>query len=66
MTTTIARLDPCGPLKLRSRVGRVFRSKETAHNYANNLDRNVRIVILDGRWKVGQELRVDTPTRSLR
>jgi hypothetical protein len=46
-------------------VQRTFRDAETAHKYVNNLDRNVMLVSIPGRWKAGAAVPLTTRTRSL-
>jgi hypothetical protein len=65
MSETIALLEKAGQMGLRDRVARVFRTRDSAFKWMASLDRNVRVVVLEGRWKVGQELRCDTPKRNI-
>jgi hypothetical protein len=62
---TIAELGSYGALGLSTRVARTFKTREAARRYRNGQPRHVRIRELDGRWKVGQDVPVGTPSRSI-
>jgi hypothetical protein len=46
-------------------VERVFRDRESAWKYQNNLDHNVTVRAVDGRWKKGAKLPMNLKTRDL-
>lgn len=60
---TIALLRAGSGLDLSSYVARVFRSADAAHRYANRQPKNVRIVRVSRRVKVGDKI---DPTERLR
>jgi hypothetical protein len=62
---TIVLFGNSGWMNLASRVVFVFRSKEAAHKYQNSQYKNVTIRILEGKWKVGMEIPLGTPSRPL-
>lgn len=46
-------------------VQRVFRNTVTAYRYVNNLDHNVMLVSIPGKWEVGAPVPLTTRTRTL-
>ena len=65
MKTTIALIRGAGWMGSEDYVSKVFRDEQSAHAYANKHCRNLRIRVLEGKWRVRQEIPIGTKSTAL-